>query len=108
MTFSPKSPEQFIPVPLKEVKGFMMKPVEGADPVRIDVDWGSLSSIEQNLTQLILDGKYGDAYELSGRGQAKTYDRNLLSSFLKAVADQHDKSLAIAFTNDNVRNVLQG
>ena len=76
------------------------------EAVKTDVGWKDLSELEQNLTKLILEGKYGDAYKLSGDGKSKTYDKVVLKGFLDAVIDQHDKNLGRAYSNDNIRNVL--
>lgn len=105
MTALAPSPEQFVPVPLEEVKG-SFKMLENGQEHTVEVGWSTLSPLEQNLSRLILDGKYGDAYELAGRGKALTYNRINLSTFLNAVADQHDKTLSSAFSNDSVRNIL--
>ena len=95
------------PVPLEEVKGFYFKtPDDGGEPVKTEIGWNDLSSIEQSLTTLILEGKYGDAYKLSGEGKSSTYNKSVLRGFLSAVIDQHNSGLQIALNNDSVRNVI--
>lgn len=95
------------PVPLEEVKGFFFKtPDGGGEPVKTDVGWKDLSELEQKLTTLILEGKYGDAYDLSGNGKSQTYDKTILKGFLDAVVDQHNKNFGRAFLNESVRSVL--
>lgn len=98
---------QFQPVPLEKVETYIVvKPENVGKPVKKQITWNDLSELEQNVTKLIMQGKYGEASELTGYGKARTYDKNVLHNFLNAVSLQHDLSLGWAMTNDSVRNIV--
>jgi len=85
----------------------MVKPDGGGEPVKKPITWNDLSSLEKNITKLIIQGKYGEASELTGDGKARTYNKDVLHNFLDAVSLQHDQSLKWVMGNDFVQNITK-
>lgn len=93
------------PVPLEEVVAKI--PVKQGDGFQLqDLNWDQLNGIEQQLVKLIADGKYGEACDLSGHGQAHTYKRVNVGAFLRSASLQSRSDIGLGLLNDNVRTIL--
>jgi hypothetical protein len=103
---SPRSGEDFRPIPLKDVIGTMYVSQDGGERQPVSVKFTDLNGTEQRLVNLIVAGRFGAARKLTNDGQKQGFDPNRISAVLEAAVQQHNPGLTEVVAGPDVAAAL--